>query len=195
MSRDNLNPSKDAKDKVTITLAIDRDIMDNVRRNSSRDGLSINAMINNILKKWDRFYQYLPEHQVILVTARNFEKILELLDEQFFIDTWRYDENLVNGIFGQRGIALTLDNLIDYEYQIFGTLGGAFKSVSAYKDSEGYTNIVFTHRYGLKWSRIVAAVFTEQLSTYFKCHTSSEIIPSKTTIKILDKNIGITRDH
>jgi len=188
--------SKRIPDKVTITLAIDKEVMDNIRRNASRDGISINALINNILTKWDKFFQYHRENQVIVITGRNFETLLELLDEQRFIDMWKYDAlNLVTTIFGEKNIPLTLDNLIEYEYKIFGVMGGAFKSVSAYKDNEGHTNIVFTHRYGLKWSRIIAAVFSHQLSIYFKCHTSSEIIPSSTILRILEKNIGITKDH
>lgn len=114
------------------------------------------------------------------------------IDEDVFVEDFGDNVmNLVPSIFAERNIPVILSNLIDYEYKPFGEMEGAYKHVSAHVDEDGWTNRVFTHRYSTKWSRIIARVFSRQLSACFKCHTSSTITPSIVKIKILDKNIGI----
>jgi hypothetical protein len=38
--------------------------------------------------------------------------------------------------------------------------GGSYKGFSCHLDKDGYVNLVFPHEYGIKWSRILSAVYT-----------------------------------
>ena len=38
--------------------------------------------------------------------------------------------------------------------------GGSYKGYTCHMDNDGYLNLVFRHEYGIKWSRILSAVYT-----------------------------------
>jgi hypothetical protein len=194
-SRSDLENSPTSK-KETITLALDKNILDDIRKSAKDDGLSVNALMNSILSKWVNFFKYQLEYSVITLSSQNFESLLEKTDEEVFVREFsRNALGIVRATLIARNIPLTVDNLIEYEYKTFGVLGGAFQSVTSYKDPEGHTCIVFKQRYGEKWSRVIARVFGEQLETLFKCHVDSSISPNAIILKILETNIGTQVDH
>jgi hypothetical protein len=193
-NRSDLESSSTSK-KETITLALDKNILDDIRKSAKDDGLSVNALMNSILSKWVNFFKYQLEYSVITLTSQNFESLLEKTDEVFVQEFSRNALGIVRATLIARNILLTVDNLIEYEYKTFGVLGGAFQSVTSYKDPEGHTCIVFKHRYGEKWSRVIARVFGEQLQTLFNCHVDSSISTNAVILKILETNIGTQVDH
>jgi hypothetical protein len=124
------------------------------------------------------------------MTSKNFEKILELVDEKEFVEMWNDNAlNIVSTLFAEKKIPVTLQNLVEYVFRPFGVIGGAFSTVDEDRDEERCARVIFTHKYGPKWSRIIAASFSHQLEAYFKCHTKSTISPGTVTITILDKSI------
>ena len=54
----------------------------------------------------------------------------------------------------------TLENILKLVFDRLLAYGGSYKGFSCHVDKEGYVNLVFRHEYGIKWSRILSAVYT-----------------------------------
>jgi hypothetical protein len=185
-----------SNEKDTITLSIDKNVLDALRRDAANEHISVNAHINTILSKWDKFFRYHQENQVITMTRKNFETILKLIDEKEFVEMWNDNGlNIVSTLFTERKLPMSLHNFLEYALRPFGVIGGAFSSVDVIRDEEGYAHVIITHKYGPKWSRIIAASFSHQLAIFFKCHTTAAISPGTLTIKLFDKSLIEASEH
>jgi hypothetical protein len=174
--------------KETITLAIDKYVLDDIRKEAAGEGRSINSFINAILFNWTNFYKYHRESQAVVLTAKNFQAHLDHIDENVIVNEFKDNAlNLIPAILAERHIPLTLENLIKYQYEGFGVIGGAFLSIQLYSDDEGYRNIMIRHRHGMKWSRIISKAVPVHLETLFGYHTSVEITPYLVKLRILEK--------
>ena len=95
-------------------MAIDKKVMDDIRKGAIDDGTSVNAFVNSILSNWTNHFKYYRESQVVALTAKNFQAHLQQIDEEVFINEFKDNAvNLVPAILAERNIPLTLDNLIE----------------------------------------------------------------------------------
>jgi hypothetical protein len=56
--------------------------------------------------------------------------------------------------------AHTLENTLKAVFDRVLAYGGSYKGYSCHNDNDGHLNLVFRHEYGVKWSRILSAVYT-----------------------------------
>ena len=56
--------------------------------------------------------------------------------------------------------AQTLENTLKVVFDRLLAYGGSYKGYSCHSDEDGNMNLVFRHEYGMKWSRILSAVYT-----------------------------------
>ena len=56
--------------------------------------------------------------------------------------------------------AQTLENTLKVVFGRLLAYGGSYKGFSCHLDKDGIMNLVFQHEYGMKWSRILSAVYT-----------------------------------
>jgi hypothetical protein len=175
--------------KETITLSIDKSVLDDIRKEATLDGKSTNALVNSILFNWTNFYKYHRESQAVVLTAKNFQAQINNIEEDVVVNEFKDNAiNLMPAILAERHIPLTLENLIEYEYRPFGVVGGAFLSVQLYVDDDGHRNIMIRHRHGIKWSRILSKAVPAQLEILFGYHTAVELTPYLVRLKILEKS-------
>jgi hypothetical protein len=176
--------------RITVSLAIDEPILNDIRETAEADGLSLNSKVNSILTKWVHFFRYSEEQRTVTLAIENFQELIESTDKRIFINVLRDNlANLIPAVFMQRNIPFTVDNLIDYEFKAFGVIGGAYQGFSCYKDTEGDITLVFRHRYGPKWSKILDATMPQHVSSVLNCSVSSIATPYAVKIKLLEKNL------
>lgn len=65
---------------------------------------------------------------------------------------------------------------------------GAIQAFDYFKDDEGRLNLVFTHRYGIKLSRIIRGAYSRAIESLFGYHITSTILPSSIVIEIMEKD-------
>ena len=148
--------------KSNITLSIDAEIQNTLRNIAEAEGLSINSKINSILWKYITFYKYVEQDSSLIIPSRSVRFFIENIDEDKWIE--EYSEMLdetVPFFFLELKTAQTLENTLKFVFDRLLAYGGSYKGYSCRVDKDGNMNLVFRHGYGIKWSRILSAVYAQ----------------------------------
>ena len=157
----NKAPSARNNKKSNITLAIDREIQSVLKNISEAEGLSINSKINSVLWKYISFYKYVEQDSSLIVPSGSVDFLIENIDEDKWIKEYsEMLEEIVPFFFLELKAAETLENTLKVVFDRLLAYGGSYKGFSCHVDKDGNMNLVFRHEYGMKWSRILSAVYT-----------------------------------
>jgi hypothetical protein len=157
----NKAPSARNNKKSNITLAIDREIQSVLKNIAEAEGLSINSKINSILWKYISFYKYVEQDSSLIVPSGSVNFFIENIDEDKWIKEYsEMLEDIVPFFFLELKSAQTLENTLKVVFDRLLAYGGSYKGYSCHLDEDGNMNLVFRHQYGMKWSRILSAVYT-----------------------------------
>ena len=178
-----------AAKKVAITFSIDDTILQTIREDAQREGMSINAKVNSVLSRHTSCYKYRDRDHSLIMPSMIMKEILDSMDEQLVLDEYRdiifeyipsiLIENAINPI--------TLENWITFVCSTIMVFAGLIQSFSFNKDEDGFLNLVFTHSYGLKWSKMLETILSQYIHDVLKYRTSSSIISNTVVIRILEK--------
>src|ERR671916_797768 len=158
----NKAPSARNNKKSNITLAIDREIQTVLKNISEAEGLSINSKINSILWKYISFYKYVEQDSSLIVPSGSVDFLIENIDEDKWIKEYsEMLEEIVPFFFLELKAAETLENTLKVVFDRLLAYGGSYKGFSCHVDKDCNMNLVFRHEYGIKWSRILSAVYTQ----------------------------------
>jgi hypothetical protein len=147
--------------KSNITLAIDTEIQKKLKDIAEAEGLSINSKINSILWKYISFYKYVEQDGSLIVPSRSVNFFVEDIDEDKWIKEYNdMLEEITPFFFLELKTAQTLENTLKVVFDRLLAYGGSYKGFSCHLDEDGNMNLVFRHEYGMKWSRILSAVYT-----------------------------------
>jgi hypothetical protein len=189
--------------KITINLFIEEDVINKIRRDAEEYGVSLNARINGILTKYINFYKRAEEYGAAVIVSTQFAVFIELMDEEKAVDIMQTDGTATMiAYFQHNNIPITLDSIIQVAFANVAIASGVCTKFSQHTDEEGYRCLVFDHRYGIKWSRIISKVFIEdfimvmisiyvlsqvnQISTFHSCITYSTTLSRKGSIFIIN---------
>jgi hypothetical protein len=89
--------------------------------------------------------------------------------------------------FNHNNIPITKETFITHICERLGIWTGHYSFFSHYIDSEGYTCLVFDHKFGIKWSRILASLHATALERWFGLKTVTNVTPKTAFLKILEK--------
>jgi hypothetical protein len=158
---DNKAPSPKSNKKSNITLAIDTEIANVLKNIAEGEGLSMNSKINSILWKYISFYKYVEQDGSLVIPSRSVNFFIENIDEEKWIQEYSDTlEEIVPFFFLELKTEQTLENTLKVVFDRLLAYGGSYKGYSCHTDNDGYLNLVFRHEYGIKWSRILSAVYT-----------------------------------
>jgi hypothetical protein len=157
----NKAPSAKRVKKSNITLAIDSEIQNTLKNIAEGEGLSINSKINSILWKHITFYKYVEQDSSLIIPSRSVRFFIENIDEDKWIEEYsEMLDEIVPFFFLELKTAQTLENTLKVVFDRLLAYGGSYKGYSCHMDKDGNMNLVFRHGYGIKWSRILSAVYT-----------------------------------
>jgi hypothetical protein len=153
-------PSTKSNKKSNITLAIDTEIVNTLKNIAEGEGLSINSKINSILWKYTSFYKYVEQDSSLIIPSRSVNFFIENIDEDKWIKEYsNMLDEIVPFFFLELKTAQTLENTLKVVFDRLLAYGGSYKGYSCHVDKDGNMNLVFQHEYGIKWSRILSAVY------------------------------------
>lgn len=154
----------DKRKKETITLSLDTKIIEQIRRDARENGKSINSAINDILARYILLYRDAEEQRSIIVPNESFRFFLENIDEHKMIEHFtEFILTHVKSIYVTQNIPITLENVLKYTFRHLAQHGGSFHEFTHHVDEEGRLCLIFIHKYGLRWSRILSQVFSKYL--------------------------------
>jgi hypothetical protein len=175
LARPKRNPSQDNcinittknKKKTTITFAIDDEVLQELRNDAEKEGgHSLNSKINNILLKHVSFYRFLEQQQSIVIPNKNFKFILDNIDEKKLLEEFKsvvFD--MIPSDLLELRAKLSIENWIKYVCESTLLYAGAFQKFNYHIDEENRLHLIFRHSHGIKWSRILSSVFTQQMES------------------------------
>jgi hypothetical protein len=179
------NSEKKIAKKITVNLHLDENIIDILKKDAKSKGVSLNARVNGILTKYVNFFQRTEEFEACIITSRQFAAFLEMMDEDRTAEIMKTDGVEANiAYLHHHNIPVTLNSIIDVCFEKLTPSAGVITKFSQYIDAEGYTCLVFDHRYGIKWSRIISRVFSYLLEETCNVRTSTTLLPNTIIIKI-----------
>lgn len=184
--------SSEAKSsKATVNLFIDQEVLAELRKEAASSGVSLNSKINSILNKYVNFYRRTEETEHLSVEPRQWAVFLEMMDEKKPIEAMKSDGNANNIIayFKHNNIPLTTDSLIKTVFENVAQWTGMCNKFRQYIDDQGYRHLIFDHRYGIKWSRIVSDVFSDLIKDTLGFPSEVSLLHNTFEIKILEREI------
>jgi hypothetical protein len=175
--------------KSNVALSIDRAIYSEMQRQAEQAGISLNAILNQVLDQYVSVYRILDVERCLSIQGQAFSFLLEICDEsqfsniisQFLLDNIR----LIHKI-GER--SFTLEDMLRF-FAEYGPLLGWYTHFEHHKDSEGYTNLMFGHNHGSKWSNILGIATSKLAENSLNLPAKYLPSPNLVTVKILLRRI------
>jgi hypothetical protein len=175
--------------KTTVNLFLESDILDEIRKEAKQRGISLNSRINSILTKYINFYKRAEEIDDTCVIPKKYF--------QFTIDNIHEEDNIkqvadmhriwVPAFLHDINVPLTIENFVEYAARQVGINSRTIDNVTYHLDKEENRVLAFTHRFGLKWSRVLSrslAIFIEEL---FNFRTEVSVYSGSFVIKVLER--------
>jgi hypothetical protein len=155
--------------RVTVNLFIEEGIVNSLRQDAQDKRVSLNARINEIV-------------------STQFAVFIELMDEEKTAEIMQTDGTATMlAYFQHNNIPITLDSIIEVAFANVSIASGVCTKFTQHIDEEGYRCLVFDHRYGIKWSRIIAKVFSYLLEKTCNVNISATLLPNTIALKIIDR--------
>jgi hypothetical protein len=160
-----------------------------IRDDTNSEKISVNAKINEILLRYALCYRYTEAGGAVIFPPAGMELLLTFEEDKLARLYSSVIDDLVPTMLLQNRLPLNLENWIEYVFKGQLLFGGSYQVFSYFKDEEGHVNFVFRHQHSIKWSRILSTVYMQFLEKAMNIHTTSLILPSSVTIKIVERNI------
>lgn len=179
--------------KSNITLSIGNTIFDEIKKDAEFQGMSINSKVNQILAKHVLFYRLVEENESSIISSSIWDSIIELIDEEK-IKKIMNEEGMshIYSMFVNNNIPVSIDNFVKYSLSEIGIWSGMYSSFREFKEKNGNRVLIFDHRFGIKWSRVLEQIFSNTIRTMLNLPTETEILP--TTVKIVIRDTQSDRN-
>jgi hypothetical protein len=186
-SQETLQEKKEKK--VTVSLALDDFVVKQIKKQSAEMDQSFNSRVNSILEKYVNFFAQLERDRPAIMPKSLHQFFIDKTDEaEYTSELRRLGDGFIQALFVQTGLAPTIDNLVQFVFELICVNTGSIRSVKSYVDDEdGRICLYFTHDYNTKWSRIISAAFAHLIETVLHLHTKIEVFSESFEIKILEK--------
>ena len=176
------------KRKITVTLALDDVIVEEIRKEAKELEQSLNARINAILRKHVSFWRMIEMDGSAIIPHHTHDFLMHEVDEHKYAEEMKkIGRGLVVSAIEQKAVPLSLENVARFVFGELCVSGGSINSYSMYIDErDGKTCLFFRHDYDEKWSRILAEAFPDLLKRLFHYNMQTKVFPNSVEVKILD---------
>jgi hypothetical protein len=175
--------NKQKNNKSNLTISVNNDVLIQIKNDADLHGLSINAKVNSILAKYVSFYRIAEDMESSVIPAKIWTLMVDLMDEAKLLDILNNEGiGTFYSIFLNNSIPLTTENFIKYCCQEIFLWSGMYSSIRQFESSRDIT-LVFEHKFGIKWSRVMASAFSNIIKILLNHSTETQILPN--TVKII----------
>lgn len=168
-----------------ITLAIDSRMLKELKYEAEKDGLSLNAKVCEVLSKYVTFYKCAEELECMVIPSKIYSLMLEKMDERDGV-SWLTTmvKEIWNSMLLEYNIAHDIREFVKFVFGNIALRAGMYSSFKHEEDGNGYLRLVFNHRYGAKWSRMLAEAFSYALDSYFNLVPERKITDGTIELKM-----------
>lgn len=160
----------------SITLALDSQIVDVIKREAVSEGRSLNAKVNEILSRHAIFYKHALLQESVFIPREIYAQILEIVDEEKNLELlMRALKEVMPSVYSHNNVRLSTDDLVQF-LGTFTPMTGMISSFRYYHDDESL-RLVFEHKYGPKWSRILATALTSMIRAFVSSEPEVKVMP------------------
>lgn len=176
--------------KTTVSLAIDSNVLSSIKEEAKSQGTSLNSRINSILEKYVSFYKHTEELEPCIIAYNQFAKMLDLMDEEKLTEIIAIDgvAHALSALEHNR-VPATMDMLIEYLFKTGIRYTGAYSSFHYYLNEDRQLCLVFGHKFGLKWSKIIATAISRIIELTLEYPLERKVLPYTVELKVLQKDI------
>jgi hypothetical protein len=174
--------------KPNVTIITDGKTLDEIKIWAQSRGLSMNALINDILTKNTFFFKYVDEHECMIIPSTIYKNMIEILPEKTLTDlVYRTSHEMIQSIFAHNNISYTLDNVIKFYFESIGMWSGLYNTFKHYDDI-GVIHLIFEHKYDMKWSKVIFYVISDLMEKMLDMYTyKKKILPNTVILQIKEK--------
>lgn len=181
--RDNNNKHN----KTNLTLSIDQNVLDEIKKDSDRQGLSVNAKVNSIMTKYVSFYRLVEELECTIIPSKLWGPMVDNVEEEKLFNLFNNEGvGAIYSIFLNNNVPMTLDNFIKYCFQEICLWAGMYSSFRVFKEN-GQITLLFEHKYGPKWSKLLGNTFTTLIKIMLNHKAESQVLPNTVRITVQEK--------
>lgn len=172
--------------KSNITISVGDKVFEEIKKDAEGRGLSINAHVNDILQRHTVFYRHVSEQGGVIIPQKFYAEVVNLIDEDklmYLLDEMGGKE-VITSIFAHNGIPFTIDNLVKYCFESISLWAGTYSSFRYRRDESNKTELVFEHKFGIKWSKAIGYAFSRFIQNTTGCSATFKALPTTTIVKV-----------
>ena len=172
-----MKKNSDTKKTITVTLRIDKNIMDVLTEDADNDSISFNSVVNHVLDKYVKWGRFEDKTSLIHLNALVVKELFNRLsrDEAIKIGREISRDAIYNIILFMNG-EVNLDILISW----YKNRMRVCSSISDKKENNGTHKIIFKHDLGENWSfyhkSILESICHDILSEPIKVDSTSSTV-------------------
>lgn len=177
------------KESSTVrSFRIDKSYSDIINMEAERMGISVNAMVNSVLKQYAEFSRFQSKLDMIIINREILKTLLNLIDEDNIYNIGiSLGKNIPHDVilFWKKNVSS--QSVFEYIEKILCTYGhiGTFD----YIDEDQQKVIVIRHRLGLKGSKFLQGYIKALLNDTLKINPSIEVSDFSLKIVLPNENI------
>jgi hypothetical protein len=176
--------SKNHKRKtIGFSSRVDKECLEILRAEAERQGISVNHIINRILKNYCQHYRWVERFGAIYITRPTISKIVSYCPEDKLEEIAK-----ISGSAGSKdalrtmGISPTYDNLMAFLKTNLGKNGNWFDFTKYTRNRKDIIHL--RHELGKNWSIFIANQVSTTIASTLNKKTTSEIFDNYATIEI-----------
>jgi len=170
--------------KPNITIISDAKTLNELKKWADSKGLSMNGLINEVLTKNISFYRYVSEHECMIIPPTIYANMIDILPEKTLVDlVSRIISEMVQSIFAHNNLSYTMDSMVKFYFESVGLWSGLYSIFKRYSDM-GSTNLIFEHKYGIKWSKIIAQSISNLMKGTLNLSLEYKILPNTVILQV-----------
>jgi len=180
--------------KTNITLSIDSNVADQLRDDAAKESKSLNSWINELLTRHHIFYKHYESLEGVGIPGVIFKEMIDVVDEKQMM-RWLHKANneIWPAIMVKDNIPTDIVRFVDYSFGNIARMAGLFATFRHHIDNDSYLCLVFTHKFGLKWSKMIADVFSESLANLFRIEVQHRVTQNTVLLRIPKEDLNKTR--
>lgn len=177
--------------KANVTLALDENILDKIRKEADDEGVSINSRINSILTRYELFLKTAIDQRSVIMPRHSFSQILEVMDEEKFLKILNnVATDIMPAVLAHNNIPPTMENVIQYCFETTFIWGGMLTRFSHHRDDEGNLSMVLEHDYDIKWSRLIGTSLSHFINVTTGNSAKPRFYPKTVVLTVFDRSLA-----
>lgn len=167
-----------------FSLRIDEEWLETLREEADREGISVNALTNRVLKNYCLNWRWIERFGIILITRSTLADIIGCCPDERIKETAKISGSTrAKDMFRTMGIHPTYDQVTQF---IENNLGKSANWFDYNQYSRGRTEIIhLRHEMGRKWSLFIANQVSTMLESLLDKTAKTEIFDNTATLEII----------